>query len=95
MNETVLNETEQGQRRVAVDETIFDGMAARWKSSHVARTEVSEFSGGIISERYLANLDSQGRGPRGRIRTGRKISYPALEFARWLARRSEVVEPKQ
>ena len=42
-------------------------MADRWPSSLVARTEIERFSGGIMSERYLANLDAQGKGPEGRI----------------------------
>lgn len=72
-------------------ETIFQSMLERWPSSFVARTEISHFTGGIISDRYLANLDSQGTGPAGRIRIGRKIAYPVNELVRWLEARSEVV----
>jgi len=72
-------------------ESIFQEMASKWPSSFVARTEVKRFSGGIISEKYLANLDCLGKGPAGRIRTGRKISYPVASFIEWLEARSEVV----
>ena len=72
-------------------ETIFQSMAERWPSSFVARTEISHFTGGIISERYIGNLDSQNKGIPGRIRCGRKIAYPVNEVVRWLEGRSEVV----
>ena len=39
----------------------FKGLADRWPSAWVARTEVDRFTGGIVSEKYLANLDSKGR----------------------------------
>ena len=72
-------------------DTIFDGMAERWPSAWVARTQVERFTGGIISEKYLANLDSQGRGCPGRVRVGRKVCYPVHEFIRWLESRSAVI----
>ncbi|MBC8393442.1 MAG: hypothetical protein H8E17_12855 [Deltaproteobacteria bacterium] len=72
-------------------ENVFQSMAERWPSSFVARTEVKHFTGGIISEKYLANLDCQGKGPAGRIRTGRKISYPVASFIEWLESRSAVI----
>jgi hypothetical protein len=70
--------------------SIFEEMK-QWKSLIVARTEIKEFTGGLISEKYLANLDSTGKGPAGRIRIGRKIAYPVVEFVQWLESRSEVV----
>lgn len=69
----------------------FSALLDRWPSAWVARTKIQEFSGGIITEKYLANLDSQGRGPVGRVRIGRKIAYPANEIVRWLEARSEAV----
>ena len=63
-------------------------MAEKWPSPVVARDQVDRFSGGIINPRYLANLDSQGRGPGGRFRVGRKIAYPVAEFITWLESRS-------
>jgi len=58
--------------------SLFHSMADRWPSAMVARTEIEKFSGGIMSEKYLANLDCQGRGPAGRVRCGRKVVYPVL-----------------
>ena len=74
--------------------TIFSEMAEKWPSAFVARTEAEKFSGGMIKEKYLANLDSQGKGPAGRIRCGRKVAYPVNEFVKWLERRSEVIQER-
>ena len=71
--------------------TVFLELAAKWPSTFVARTEVEKFSGGLIKEKYLANLDSAGKGPAGRIRCGRKVAYPVNEFVKWLEARSEAV----
>ena len=69
----------------------FQLMADHWPSPFVARQEVERFTGGIVNPKYIANLDSQGLGPEGRIRVGRKIAYPVIEFIKWLEERSEVV----
>lgn len=72
-------------------DTMFSELASKWPSAWVARTEAKDFSGGLIGEKYLANLDSQGKGPAGRIRCGRKVAYPVTEFIKWLEARSEVI----
>jgi hypothetical protein len=64
----------------------------KWPSPVVARTEIKTFTGGIISEKYMANLDSQGAGPDGRFKIGRKVAYPVNELVEWLEGRSQVVE---
>ena len=74
--------------------TLFQDIAAKWPSTWVARTEVERFSGGIISEKYLANLDSEGKGPVGRVRCGRKVVYPVAELIAWLESRSAVIPEK-
>jgi hypothetical protein len=63
-------------------------LADKWPSPFVARQEIRQFSGGIISEKYIANLDSQGAGPPGRIRCGRKIAYPVNQLVEWLEGRT-------
>lgn len=68
--------------------SIFQGMADRWPSAWVARTEIGKFGGGIISEKYLANLDSAGKGPAGRVRCGRKVVYPVVQLIEWLESRT-------
>lgn len=59
-----------------------------WPSPFVARQEIKNFSGGIMSEKYIANLDSQGLGPPGRIKIGRKVAYPIDNLIEWLESRS-------
>ena len=69
----------------------FKELAARWPSAWVSRQEIGTFTGGVVSEKYAANLDSRGLGPKGRIRVGRKIAYPVAELISWLEGRSELV----
>ena len=69
-------------------------LAGRWPSAWVARQEVDHFTGGVVSEKYLANLDSAGKGPAGRVRCGRKIMYPVSALVAWLEARSEVIPEK-
>jgi hypothetical protein len=66
-----------------------DEMKQRWTSTVIARSAVGEFSGGLISPRTLANLDSQGKGPPGKFNWGRKAAYPVNEFCEWLKGRIE------
>lgn len=79
-----------------MDETnqsnFWGAMAEKWPSSWVARTEAERFTGGMISEKYLANLDSAKKGPAGRIRCGRKVVYPVAEFIKWLEKRSTIIQ---
>jgi len=69
-------------------------MGEGWGSSHVARQEIKKFSGGSMSEKYLANLDSQGLGPKGRIKIGRRVVYSVASLIEWLENRSQIVEKK-
>lgn len=66
----------------------FSSLGEKWPSSYVSREKVGEFSGGIVCPKYLANLDSQGKGPKGRVRIGRKIAYPVDLFIKWLESRA-------
>jgi len=75
-------------------ENIFQEMASKWPSAIVSRTEVKNFTGGIITEKYLANLDCMGKGPADRFRAGRKIFYPVASFIEWLESRSAAI-PKR
>ena len=67
-------------------------LATKWPSAFVSRTEISHFSGGILSEKYLANLDSQGAGPPGRIRCGRKVAYRVDKLVEWLEHRTAALD---
>lgn len=76
-------------------ESIFSELASKWPSVFVSRNDVKQFSGGLISEKYLANLDCAGKGPAGRIRCGRKVAYPVTELIAWLEARSEVIPERK
>lgn len=60
----------------------------RWPSSIVARTKISDFSGGAFSGRTVANADSAGTGPKGRFRIGKKVVYPVDSLVAWLESRA-------
>ena len=66
----------------------FSSLKAKWPSSFVAREEIHTFSGGIISTKYVANLDCRGLGPEGKVRVGRKVAYPVEKVIEWLQKRS-------
>ncbi len=66
-------------------------MATRWPSAIVAREEIENFSGGLVTSKYISILDSQGRGPADRVRVGRKVAYPIMSLIRWLEGRSEIL----
>lgn len=52
-----------------------------------ARSEVPHLLGGLISAGRLANLDSEGKGPR-HIRLGRKVGYTRSDFVAWMRTRA-------
>lgn len=54
----------------------------------IARTQIPQLLGGVISVGRLANLDSEGLGPR-RIRVGRKVAYLRSDLVSWLRTRGE------
>lgn len=72
-----------------INSTILSDLSKSWPSSIVARQHIERFTGGLISQKYMANLDSQGLGPEGRIRIGRKIAYPVKNLIAWLESRME------
>lgn len=58
----------------------------------IARKEVDRLTGGLISPRHLANLDSVGLGPKGKVRVGRLVGYERESFISWLSERMQDVE---
>ena len=72
-------------------ELMFQQMIDNWPSPVVARTEIEIFTGGLMTEKYQANLDSAGKGPDGRFRSGRKIGYFVRPYVAWLEKRSQVI----
>jgi hypothetical protein len=53
---------------------IIKSFTDSWESAFVARSEVDRFSGGLVSSRYIANLDSAKMGPPERIQFGGKVA---------------------
>ena len=62
-----------------------------WASPFVAREKVSLFSGGILTARTMANLDSRGLGVEDRFRVGRKVVYPKKSLIEFLENRYESI----
>lgn len=53
----------------------------------IPRKDIDRYLGGLVSKGYLANLDSQGKGPR-KFRCGRNIGYLRADLVEWLSQRS-------
>lgn len=53
----------------------------------IARVEIQRYAPGLISASRLANLESQGKGPRT-IKLGRKAGYTRKDFIDWISTRS-------
>ena len=68
----------------------FQALLRSWPSPLVSRDQktLDRFSGGILNARTLANADSAGDGPPGRIRIGRKVAYPTASLVAWLESRA-------
>jgi len=66
----------------------FSKLSEKWPSSLVARQEISKFSGGILTPHTIANHDSLGTGPAGRVTIGRKVAYPVDSLIAWLESRA-------
>lgn len=52
-----------------------------------ARKEVGKLTGGLVAPHTLANADSQGTGPAGRLQIGRHSAYNRADFIVWLRAR--------
>ncbi|MDD2389010.1 MAG: DUF3987 domain-containing protein [Desulfobacterales bacterium] len=77
-----------------VNELNLDMFAEMWSAPFVARKEVGKFSGGILNPRTLANADSLGAGPEGRIKIGNTVAYPTKSLVRYMKKRARLVPPK-
>lgn len=70
----------------------FSGITKIHPGPYITRNTLELITGGLITAKYLANLDCAGKGPEGRVRVGRKIAYPTLNAVRWLEERTKSVE---
>lgn len=63
-------------------EKIFDNLS-NIAPEIITRKKLHELTGGLVSEKTLANLDSLGDGIQPRMRIGGKVAYPkqaAIDF---------------
>lgn len=60
--------------------------AKMWGAPYVFRTEVKNFSGGLLNPRTMANLDSLGLGP-GKITIRGRAAYRTDSLVAWLKKR--------
>lgn len=67
-------------------------LADSWPSPYVAREEIERFTGGILTAKYAANLDAEGKGIKGRFRCGRKVVYPVASVVEFMEARSEALD---
>lgn len=74
---------------------LFTQMAERWASPSVARSKVGIFTGGAITPKSMANLDSLGEGCPERVTINGHICYPVDSFVSWLRDRSAVPTKKR
>jgi hypothetical protein len=57
----------------------------------IARGEVGKITGGLLTPRTLANLDSLGRGPKGKVAMGKiRVGYLREPFVDWFCERLTV-----
>lgn len=59
--------------------------------SLLTRKDIGRFLGTLISPRYLANLDCNGKGP-ARTRIGQKVVYRREDIIEWLRNREIPVQ---
>ena len=71
------------EKEIIIEETL-EQMRRAWPSPVITRRQVGEFTGGAISPKAMANIDSLGEGPAGRFRMGRQTVYRMNEFLAWL-----------
>ncbi|MBU2623420.1 MAG: hypothetical protein KKD92_14000 [Proteobacteria bacterium] len=69
----------------------FDELLENWPSPIVPRNSIEKFSGGLINQKYLANLDSSNRGIPGRFRVGRLVCYPARNVVNFIKNRASAI----
>ncbi|MCI5158165.1 MAG: hypothetical protein D3906_06930 [Candidatus Electrothrix sp. AUS1_2] len=79
------------QKQALIDLSAFAGS---WHAPFVERQQVNKFSGGLLDPRTMANHDSAGTGPAGRIKIGRKVIYPVQDLITWLEGKASLPKNK-
>lgn len=71
---------------------LIDGMSKKWPRNFVRRSEVAEFTDGLISPRTLAADDGAGRGPSDRFLIGRVVAYTKDSMVAYLHTKNRIAE---
>ena len=56
----------------------------------LSRKKIQELTGGLVAEKTLANLDSEGEGIQPRLRMNGKVAYPKEAVISWLKSRCKM-----
>ena len=62
---------------------IYDKMVEAWKAPAVARSDIRLFSGGALSGKTVANLESKGIGPES-FKFRNRTCYETAKLAAWM-----------
>lgn len=54
-----------------------------------SRDEAAKHLGGILKAATLRNIDMLGKGPKIKVRIGRKVAYERDDFVAWLRQYNE------
>lgn len=72
-----------------MNDEVFELMEKMHGSPLVARADMSKFTGGAITPKWCANMDSLGTGIKGRFFIGRRCVYPVAEVISFLKAHSK------
>lgn len=69
-------------------QSLAERLKESWPCPLVPRNEVGKFSGGLLNSGTMANLDSRGEGPRGKVAFGKvRVAYDRDLLIDWLVSR--------
>ena len=77
------------QNQITIEQ-IFENLSLK-SPEIITRKKLYELTGGLISEKTLANMDSEGSGIQPRLRIGGKVAYPKDAAIVWLKTRCHIV----
>ena len=70
---------------------MFENLA-RLAPEIITRKKLQEITGGLVTAKTLANMDSLGIGITPRLRVGAKVAYVKEDAIAWLKNRCEVLQ---
>jgi hypothetical protein len=72
-----------------------DEIFENWPSPFVTRNQLPKITGGILNAKTLRNLDSLGKGIRGKFTFGdRIVAYPVKDVIEFLKERVQKTRPE-